>query len=256
MSEDSPTPDDESSANFQLHQTLSDLERGDRINFGGGIDTHVVAMVESMKNIVLVYARPTTDATLPDGYNDLGDHLALEVAYSASNAGNVFNARRELLQVTRDPQPQHDHVLQGQTEHAIGTLSDATVRTPDDRDHRVCDLQWNALFDAPERYTEGSECFDDPNAVISDRADFDAAYLNDPAQQGGGPVAPNAFAVQLSNYGVAHLIPSSGDESIARLDITGVNGELETRLEDLLDTKTRKAFEQLGEVPLYILGGS
>ena len=243
MPDDSPTPVDESSLNYQIHTTFRRLERGDRLTFGGGIDDHEVVFCDPDGCMVFLWARPLTDAPYPSELGDLGECLRLTPVYEPEDA-SLYDPGRELMKYSPDEETPPNQ---------IGTLTDATIRDPDDSHHRHCHIEWDASFTAPQPDQPDQEPFSDPDAIISDRIRYEDHYFEIERDPYAGPPVHNQFYLKATNYGAAHIIPFGCEDPVARIDINTTIGEVRDFLEDHMDPELRKAYEQTGKAPKHLL---
>jgi hypothetical protein len=245
MPGDIPTPTDVSTTNFQLFDAFWSLEQGDRVTFGGGIDDHEVVFCHPDCNGLFLWVRPIADTPYPDTTAELGECLLLFPAYTVHGDGSQpFEPAHDITKHTPDDDT---------PPNTIGTLTDATVRTPDDRDHRVCEIEWNADFSGPEPDQPDQEPFDDPDAVIDDRIGYEDHYFEYVREPYAGPPAPNQFYLKATNYGAAHVVPFGCRDSICRIDISTTIGEVRDFIEKHMDPELRKAYEQTGKAPKHLL---
>jgi hypothetical protein len=245
MPGDIPTPADVSTTNFQLFDAFWSLEQGDRVTFGGGIDDHEVVFCHPDCNGLFLWVRPIADTPYPDTTAELGECLLLFPAYTVHGDGSQpFEPAHDITKHTPDDDT---------PPNTIGTLTDATVRTPDDRDHRVCEIEWNADFSGPEPDQPDQEPFDDPDAVIDDRIGYEDHYFEYVREPYAGPPAPNQFYLKATNYGAAHVVPFGCRDSICRIDISTTIGEVRDFIEKHMDPELRKAYEQTGKAPKHLL---
>lgn len=244
MSDHIPTPVDKSSSNFQVYDAFRRLDQGDRLTFGGGIDDHEVVFCHHDTNIVFLWTRRPDDSPYPSEPHELGECLSLRPAYAVRDDGpEMYAPSLEIIKYSGDENP---------TPNTIGTLTDATVRNPDDRDYRVCDVGWDADFSGPQPDRPDQEPFDDPDAVIRD-ASLEEHYFEYEQEPAGGPPARTQFYIEATNYGAAHIVPFGCQDPVARIDISTTIGELKTFLEEHMDPDLRKAYEQTGETPKHLL---
>jgi hypothetical protein len=245
MPGDIPTPADVSTTNFQLFDAFWSLEQGDRVTFGGGIDDHEVVFCHPDCNGLFLWVRPIADTPYPDTTAELGECLLLFPAYTVHGDGSQpFEPAHDITKHTPDDDT---------PPNTIGTLTDATVRTPDDRDHRVCEIEWNADFSGPEPDQPDQEPFDDPDAVIDDRIGYEDHYFEYVREPYAGPPAPNQFYLKATNYGAAHVVPFGCRDSICRIDISTTIGEVRDFIKEHMDPELRKAYEQTGKAPKHLL---
>jgi len=245
MPGDIPTPADVSTTNFQLFDAFWSLEQGDRVTFGGGIDDHEVVFCHPDCNGLFLWVRPIADTPYPDTTAELGECLLLFPAYTVhGDDSQPFEPAHDITKHTPDDDT---------PPNTIGTLTDATVRTPDDHDHRVCEIEWNADFSGPEPDQPDQEPFSDPDAVIDNAPDYDEEYLEYVRQPDGGPPARTQFYVELTNYGTAYIIPFGTRDPVGGVDISTSISDFRSILEEHMNPELRKAHEQKGNVPKHLL---
>jgi hypothetical protein len=247
MPDDSPTPADESSLNVQLFDAFQRLERGDRLTFGGGIDDHQVVFVDVdvYGNTLSLLVRPWSVGSYPANRRDLDDGLMLSVRYATTDDGSEPQMpERKLLKLRAD---------EDASPFTVGTLTDTTIRDPDDSHHRVCEIEWDASFTPPEPDQPDQEPFSDPDAVIDDRIGYEDHYFECEREPLIGPPAPNQFYLKATNYGAAHIVPFGCRDSIARIDISTTIGEVRDFIKEHMDPELRKAYEQTGKAPKHLL---